>query len=104
MAFQRQENDTTQNSTSLEIKKELDSVEENHTRPNWMTEIYSLNTEILENIKKEESFDDDTKTHHDLLKTIIQEKPHSLRSGNWSLAFQTILCIKIALSKGQGIR
>merc|ERR1712134_247979 len=30
--------------------------------------------------KKEESFDHDTKTHHDLLETIIHEKPHSLRS------------------------
>ena len=69
-----------------------------------MTEIHSMNTDILENMKKEESFGDDTKTEPNLCKTIIQEKPHSLRSGNWSLAFQTILCIKIALSKGQVIR
>ena len=83
MAFQRQENDTTLN---LKIKKEPDPVKENQIRSHWMTEIHSMNAEILENIKEEASFDDDTKTNQDLCKTILQEKFHSLHSGNLSLA------------------
>ena len=43
--------------TSKEIKKEPIFLKENQMGPNWMIEIHSSNTSILEDIKKEDTFE-----------------------------------------------
>ena len=57
MAFHKGKKDKMLAPTSKEIKKEPIFFKENELGPNWMIEIHSLNTSVLEDVKKEDTFE-----------------------------------------------